>query len=638
VFLVPEGWGFPISSMKILVVEDDELTGLALSQALTYHHYTVDVAQDGRAGLTLTETYEYDLLLLDVLVPELDGISLCRKLRDRGYQKPILLLTAKDSRTDRITGLDAGADDYVVKPYDLSELLARIRALLRRSQETRPTPTLSWGELCFNPISSEVTYRQQAIALTPKEYSLLELFLRNPQRVFSRSAILDRLWSLGASPAESAVTTHIKDLRQKLRASGLKAEVIETVYGLGYRLATAPSATMPEPKAQEKAARLAQGIESLRQVIERFRHSFGDQVAVLEQMQEALQAGTLAADLYQQAYHEAHKLAGSLGMFGYPAASKTAREIEHLLVGSSPEQLDAKLFSALLQRLQTEMAQPPEATVADHFPQPQAEAQPKVLLIDDDVALAEALRSAAIAHRLELQVVTDLSAARQVLTQCSPEVVLLDLNFPEEEEGGMALLAEIRQQMPKLPVLVFTGRDSLSDRLEASRLGAQGFLSKPIPTDQVIQAVLRLLTPQPADEARILAVDNNLHTLQKLAELLRPWGVKVFTLDDPQNFWQGLTSTLPDLLILAQEMTEIGGLELCQVVRQDWRWGNLPILVMTSQTDSAFVRALFRAGADDFIRTPILEPELITRVLCRLERGRSRLAAKGLSAPFSVSP
>lgn len=626
--------------MKILVVEDDELTGLALSQALTYHHYTVDVAKDGRAGLMLTETCEYDLLLLDVLVPELDGISLCRKLRDRGYQKPILLLTAKDSRTDRITGLDAGADDYVVKPYDLSELLARIRALLRRSShDVRPSPTLCWGDLCLNPISSEVTYCHQAIALTPKEYSLLELFLRNPQRVFSRSAILDRLWSLGASPAESAVTTHIKDLRQKLRASGLQAEVIETVYGLGYRLAPAPTAEAAEPKAQQNTAdRLAQGIESLRQVIERFRHSFWDQVAILDQMHGALIARTLEADLYKQAHHEAHKLAGSLGMFGYPAASKTAREIEHLLVGSSPEALEGEPFAQLLQQLRAQMAQPPEATVVDQFPQPQAQTKPKVLLIDDDVVLAEALQGAAIAHRLDLQVVADLSTARQVLAHGAPEAVLLDLSFPEAGEGGMALLAEIREQTPKLPVLVFTGRDSLSDRLEASRLGAQGFLSKPIPVEQVIQAVLRLLMPQPSDEARILAVDDDAHTLQMLAELLRPWGVKVFTLDNPQGFWQGLTTTMPDLLILAQEMTGVGGLELCQVVRQDWRWGNLPILVMTPQTDGAFVRALFRAGADDFIRTPILEPELITRVLCRLERGRSRLAARGLSAPFSVSP
>ena len=129
--------------MKILLVEDDELIGSALFEALVAHHYTVDVAADGQAGLEMATTFEYDLILLDWLIPKLDGISLCRQLRARGYQKSILLLTAKDSNSDIVQGLDAGADDYIVKPYDLSALMARIRALLRRGNSP-VTSVLTW--------------------------------------------------------------------------------------------------------------------------------------------------------------------------------------------------------------------------------------------------------------------------------------------------------------------------------------------------------------------------------------------------------------------------------------------------------------------------------------------------------------
>lgn len=205
--------------MKILLVDDDELLGNALSKALIGDRYLVDLATDGQLGLEMAQSYEYDLILLDILLPGIDGISLCRQLRAGGYQNPILLLTAKDSNTDKIAGLDAGADDYMTKPVDLPELLARVRALLRRRGRSF-SPVLSWGELQLHPETAEVRYRDHLLALTPKEFRLLEMFLQHPQRVFSRSSILDRLWTLDEFPTESTVTTHIKDLRQRLRLAG----------------------------------------------------------------------------------------------------------------------------------------------------------------------------------------------------------------------------------------------------------------------------------------------------------------------------------------------------------------------------------------------------------------------------------
>jgi len=221
--------------MKILIVEDDERIAEALAEALADHHYTVDMAADGEAGWDLVEAFPYDLVLLDVMLPKLDGIQFCQQLRECGYRMPVLMLTARDTSMDKVMGLDAGADDYVVKPFDLEELSARIRALLRRGSTTTP-PVLKCGPLQLDPSSCEVTYRDRSLNLTPKEYSLLELFLRNRRRVFSRSAILESLWSFEEPPEEDTVKAHIKGLRQKLKAVGAPANFIETIYGLGYRL------------------------------------------------------------------------------------------------------------------------------------------------------------------------------------------------------------------------------------------------------------------------------------------------------------------------------------------------------------------------------------------------------------------
>lgn len=225
--------------MRILLVEDDERITDALAEDLTDQHYVVDVANDGQVGRELVESFSYDLILLDVMLPKIDGITLCRKLRSQGDLTPILMLTARDTISDKIVGLDAGADDYLVKPFDLGELSARIRALLRRGNTTLP-PVLEWDSLRLDPSTCEVFYEDCLLSLSPKEYALLEFFLRHPRRVFSRAQILENLWSFERLPEEATVKAHIRGLRQKLDAAGAPSDLIETVYGLGYRLKENP--------------------------------------------------------------------------------------------------------------------------------------------------------------------------------------------------------------------------------------------------------------------------------------------------------------------------------------------------------------------------------------------------------------
>lgn len=221
--------------MKILLVEDDARIANPLAKDLRYQNYSVDIARDGLEGWEYAQMAHYDLILLDLMLPHLDGINLCKRLRACQYQALILMLTAKDTTEDKVIGLDAGADDYLIKPFKLEELAARIRALQRRQRELAPA-VLQYGSLQLNPATQKVTYDQNSLILTPKEYLILEYFLRHPGQVVSSSALLDRIWEFDQVSGENTIRTHLTNLRKKLQDAGSPKNLIETVYGMGYRL------------------------------------------------------------------------------------------------------------------------------------------------------------------------------------------------------------------------------------------------------------------------------------------------------------------------------------------------------------------------------------------------------------------
>ncbi|WP_017298262.1 response regulator transcription factor [Nodosilinea nodulosa] len=221
--------------MRILLVEDDHLLAVSLSEALEAQRYTVDVAHDGEIAWQQMSLLPYDLMLMDVTLPQVDGLTLCQRMRSHGLASPVLMLTARDTSSDKVAGLDAGADAYMVKPFDLSELIAQIRALLRRGHMAQPT-ALQWEALRLNPSTYEVLYQNNPICLTPKEFAILELLLRHGRRVLSRHFILESIWHLEDPPGEETVKAHLKALRQKLRKAGAPRNFIETIHGLGYRL------------------------------------------------------------------------------------------------------------------------------------------------------------------------------------------------------------------------------------------------------------------------------------------------------------------------------------------------------------------------------------------------------------------
>jgi two-component system, OmpR family, response regulator QseB len=223
--------------MRILIVEDDRRIAEPLAEDLRHQQHVVDLTNDGIQGWEYAQSQIYDLILLDVMLPRLDGIELCRRLRHDGCTAQILMLTARDTISDKVAGLDAGADDYLVKPFDLEELSARIRALSRRGSEIRSS-ILTHGDLQINPATREVCYGDRPVSLTPKEYTILDYLLRHPQEIITKLVLLDKLWEFDRLSGEETVKTHLTNLRRKLKEVGCKTDPIKTVYGMGYRLRT----------------------------------------------------------------------------------------------------------------------------------------------------------------------------------------------------------------------------------------------------------------------------------------------------------------------------------------------------------------------------------------------------------------
>jgi len=220
--------------MRILLVEDEAPLAAVLKHGLEEHGYAIDLASTGEEGLAFATTEPYDLVVLDVLLPDVDGFSVCRRLRAAGRNMPVLMLTALDSVEDRVVGLDSGADDYLAKPFDPRELLARVRALLRREGSSRD-PVLRVADIQLDSASREVRRAQHPVELTTREFAILELFMRNVNRVLSRDEIAQHIWAFDFSAMSNVIDVYIGNLRRKL-GDNSEPRLLRTVRGSGYLL------------------------------------------------------------------------------------------------------------------------------------------------------------------------------------------------------------------------------------------------------------------------------------------------------------------------------------------------------------------------------------------------------------------
>ena len=618
--------------MKALLIEDDRIIGDILADALTHYHWIVERAGDGESGLALASSQEYDLILLDIELPKVDGIQVCQQLRSRGCQTPILLLTGQNSAEAQIAGLDAGADDYVTKPFNLDVVLARVRAVVRKGKST--TPIAIWENIELDPANREVRCNGNVVHLRAKEFGLLELFLLNPKRIFSRRAILDHLWDLAHSSGEETVSTHVKCVRQKLKAAGA-SDPIETVHGLGYRLRSpqvdpAPSIqptnvlsakTIPSRTSEQKAQAVAA------KVWNQFKTQYAGQIQALETLIQTLQleGSHQKQESQKECQNLAHKLVGSLGMFGLLEASQRARGLEQLMKASflTPQEIetaiqDVKFLKQAIAQAQVTLPPKLQPLPVQHT---SAASSAQILMVDDDLLLADRLRIEAIAWHLQIEIATDLTVARQMIAQHPPSIILLDLSFPGEETG-LTLMRELEQRSPQIPVVIFTAKEDLRDRVAAARLGVSAFLNKPLPAHEILKTVTDVLNRKthPPQRDRLLIVDDDLGFLNALSEQLSAYGLQVTTTDNPQKFWQVLDSCNPHLLILDLEMPEFDGVELCQVVRADPKWQHLKVLFLSAHEEEDFITKAYTAGADDYISKTTPAKDLVTRILHRVGR------------------
>ncbi len=643
--------------MKILLVEDDDVLIKVLTKTLKAHHYIIDAVKDGEMGWTYGSTFEYDLIVLDVVLPKLDGISLCKRFRAEGYATPILLLTSQTANAAKVQGLDAGADDYVVKPFDQAELAARMRALLRRGSPN-PFPLLTWGDLMLNPSTCEVSYRSQRLDLTTKEYELLELMLRDSQHVFSSDELLDHLWSSEKFPSEATVRSHIRRVRQKLVAIGAPQDFVATLHGRGYYLkalqtdAAMPTIT-PSPSRSPSLAAAATNIElhestlslpavdrstaAQQQYLAFLNETWTttqpdsiDQVKVLLQAIGDLHADQLTPQHQTQAQQLAHKLAGTLGIFGLHKAVHLARQLEHWLGGQAPLPANqAPLMKGLITALQQEI----EATSQIQPSQIPSGQSPLLLLLSDHESLNHALQAIAASRGLQVELVsplaldTTLSALDEAIDELgqAPDVILLHRSNDRAlyshlgQAQSSSLLQICTQRYPALPIVVMGDRQEWHNRLEVARHGGKLFLDTSTPPEQVIATVVALLTRSKLP-TKVMVVDDDHHWLRTLPTLLKPWGFKVTTLADPQQFWTVLQAVTPDVVVLDVNLPEINGFELCQMLRSDPDWQRLPVLFLSALTDAPSQQQAFTVGADDYLHKPLMGGELATRILNRLQR------------------
>jgi two-component system OmpR family response regulator len=224
---------------RVLVVEDEPRLGGVIEQQLMDAQYTVDLAMDGEEALDFARTSSYDAIVLDVLLPRVDGLEVCRRLRAAGSLTPILLLTARDAVEDKIVGLDSGADDYLTKPFTFGELLARLRALLRRNAAQK-SGVLKVAELTLDPASRVVRWRDRELELTARDYQVLETLMRRPGWVVTREAMIESVWGFGCSDSSNLVEVYIRRLRRALEEQGAPP-LIQTVRGVGYRIQEPPA-------------------------------------------------------------------------------------------------------------------------------------------------------------------------------------------------------------------------------------------------------------------------------------------------------------------------------------------------------------------------------------------------------------
>lgn len=650
--------------MRILLIDDDEILIDILQCTLGKKNYAVDAVTNAEQGWLYGTTYTYDLIILDWILPKLDGISLCKRFRSHGYDVPILLLTARNNSQEKIKALDAGADDYLSKPFDVEELAARIRALLRRSN-VNFCSVITWGDLQLNSCSCEVTFQGRLIGLTAKEYQLLELFMSHQEEVFSIEDIIESLWSSLEYPSEATIRSHLRHLRRKLKSAGLPENPITTLRGRGYCLKSSPSQKVqnvkmvsesqpakdvilincdtddlvnnndssPKRSRSGSTSSRSQHAIALNKAWEKYRDKSKKQLAILEKTLQIWKAGKLDANQLQAAQLNAHKLAGNLGVFGFEEESRLASELEQLLETNFQKTTEKFLkFQKIFDKLHSQLIS--KKNLSDQSLSLDVKYSPLIFVIDDNKQFTKVFAEKAISKKMRSEILPNLEVARQRVKDAQadqlPNVVLIRLSSTQSEyqnirQKTLSLIKELNSMIPSIPTIVISDKDSFQDRLIVAQHGGAFYLKQPVSPDEAINFCQQILKSS-AYGKKVMIVDDDVDLLKVLPHLLQPWGFKLTTLDDPRQFWDVLQAVQPDLLVLDIKMPYFSGIELCKVLKSHPYWYKLPTLYMSINQYFNNNGQTLIDDADDFVHKPLIAEQLANRILHHLAQKACREA------------
>ncbi|MGB6294746.1 MAG: response regulator, partial [Rivularia sp. (in: cyanobacteria)] len=539
--------------MKILLVNDDEQFTNQLKANLKKHRYIVDTAVDGQEGWEFFEAQEYDLIVLDVMLPKLDGITFCSRLRAKGLQVLVMFLTARAASEDKINGLDAGADDYVVKPVPLPELTARIRALLRRKAATVST-ILEWGNLSLEAKTGEVKYADILLNLTKKEYSLLELFMQDPQKIYSQNSILNQLWTFeDEPPTRDAIRTLVKRLRQKLKAAKAP-DLIETVFGLGYRLnpefqkatsidsnhklskklvsTVSPisknnSGATTEIESYESQSRLLV-VDEDKEFIDRFV-----ELASLQGFQTAIAPNPkLARDSLQRVRPDIILLDISIDnkndeFLFLEEISKQESSIPVLIFTS--QELSTDRIALARRKSQGFFHKPISPSrvleVVTQTLKPRKKTEAKVMVVDDDRMTLRLVRTLLEPWGIKVNILNNSLKFWDEIQSVKPDLLILDVQMPNVDGIELCQLLRNDSRWAWLPIIFLTGQRDIETIQQVFSAGADDFVNKPVVAPELITRIFnrlertRLLREQ-AEINSLTGLPNRQRATQDLEKLL----------------------------------------------------------------------------------------------------------------------
>jgi len=634
--------------MKLMLVEDNESTIELISTTLIAERYTVDITRDEPTSLNWVTQQAYDMILLSTLIPELDVISFCQHLRAQGYQMPILLLLPNNRTQDIVAGLDAGADDYLTKPVHLAQMLAKIRALFRRTKTTQTNSLLVCGKLTLDRFALKVTYDQQEIELKAREYKLLELLMCNPRRVFSRNTIIDQIWTSNCYPTQGAVTNLVKDLRRQFKQAGIVEEVIETVFGLGYRLKASS-----DPTVEKSSEKQEQGSAAIAQTLNWPEAFWEEPMQVLTEVEQVLSTHQLTQE--QQAKvrakgHQLWQLMEELRTF-----LKNPHQENWLTEDSRSEFSKRAPLSEQCASCRQTSAQPnskknaiaahPFKSSKESWPVVPHQAEPKTELLEATaVFVGDSVTSRSLSELLKPWGIAVIGITKpqelwNTFITVSPHLLVLDLDSDASDNIELCREIVTDPDYQELPFLVLTQQTDPADLKQLLATGINDFINKPIVGPEVVSRVVNCLEGFTIRQQWLLQCSNSRKLQQTNIDALTQLPNRYLFECHLQHIWKEFSQKQEPIVLILSEIDDFKRYLSCC----GYAVGNkcLQQIAQTLQQSIGLSGSVARYGKTEFaILLPSTQLDTALSITQKIQQRMSEFNTQqrlGVSEPLTMS-